>query len=112
MNIGMPSIIIKMLRNKFDQQWSVRKSDSTEAEQARILNLLKPANLNLDARLEGPTLRVQDLMTIEPGHILNFDHALSRPLKLSVNGQNKYEGQLVATRNKKSFLVEKLITDS
>jgi len=112
MNIGMPSIIVKMLRNKFDQQWSVRKTDSTEAEQTRMLNLLKPTNLNLDARLEGSTLLVQDLMSIEPGHILNFDHALSRPVKLSVNGQNKYEGQLVATRNKKSFLVEKLTTNS
>jgi hypothetical protein len=26
MNIGIPSIVVKMLRNKFDQQWSVRKS--------------------------------------------------------------------------------------
>jgi len=111
MNIGMPSIIIKMLRNKFDQQWSVRKSDSTEAEQARILSLLKPANMNLDVRLEGPTLRVQDLMTIEPGHILNFDHALGKPVKMSVNGQNKYEGQLLATRNKKSFQVETLTSE-
>ena len=25
MNIAMPSIIIKMMRQKFDQQWSVRK---------------------------------------------------------------------------------------
>jgi flagellar motor switch protein FliM len=49
-------------------------------------------------------------MTIEPGHILNFDHALSKPVKLSVNGQNKYEGHLVATRNKKCFMVEKLTT--
>jgi flagellar motor switch protein FliM len=97
-----------MLRNRFDQQWSVRKSDSTEAEQARMLNLLKPTNLNLDVRLEGSTLLVQDLMKLEPGHILNFDHALSRPITLSVNGHNKYEGHLVATRNKKSFVVEKL----
>ena len=29
MNIAMPSIIIKMMRQKFDQQWSVRKSEST-----------------------------------------------------------------------------------
>jgi flagellar motor switch protein FliM len=112
MNIGMPSIIIKMLRHKFDQQWSVRKTDSTVAEQTRMLNLLKPTNLHLDARLEGSTLRVQDLMSIEPGHILNFDHPLDRPIRLSVNGQNKYEGQLVATRNKKCFQVEKLTTNT
>jgi flagellar motor switch protein FliM len=112
MNIGMPSIIIKMLRHKFDQQWSVRKTDSTVAEQTRMLNLLKPTNLHLDARLEGSTLRVQDLMSIEPGHLLNFDHPLDRPIRLSVNGQNKYEGQLVATRNKKCFQVEKLTTNT
>ena len=108
MNIGMPSIIIKMLKHKFDQQWSVRKTDSTVAEQTRMLNLLKPTKLHLDARLEGPTLLVQDLLKLEPGHILNFDYPLERPLRLVVNGQDKYEGHLVATRNKKSFQVGKL----
>src|SRR5580698_2055868 len=39
MNIGMPSIVIKMLRQKFDQQWSVRKTDSTEDEQGHMLDL-------------------------------------------------------------------------
>ena len=112
MNIGMPSIVIKMLRNRFDQQWSVRKTDSTVAEQTRMLNLLKPTKLHLDARLEGPTLLVQDLMTIEPGHVLNLDHPLNRPLRLIVNGQSKYLGNLVMTRNRRSFLVEKLDTGS
>jgi hypothetical protein len=28
MNIAMPSIIIKMMRQQFDQQWSLRKSAS------------------------------------------------------------------------------------
>lgn len=109
MNIGMPSIVIKMLRHKFDQQWSVRKTDSTMAEQTRMLNLLKPTKLHLDARLEGPTLLVQDLLKLEPGHVLNFDYPLERPLRLIVNGQEKYEGHLVATRNKKSFQVGKLL---
>src|SRR2546421_9706892 len=27
MNIGIPSIIVKMLRHKFDQQWSLRKTE-------------------------------------------------------------------------------------
>jgi flagellar motor switch protein FliM len=106
MNIGMPSIVIKMLRHRFDQQWSVRKTDSTEAEQTRMLNLLKPTRVHLDARLEGPTLLVQDLMTIEPGDILNLDHPLSRPLTLTVNGQGKFEGHMVADGNRRSFCVE------
>ena len=35
MNIAMPSIIIKMMRQKFDQQWSLRKSASTESRSRR-----------------------------------------------------------------------------
>jgi flagellar motor switch protein FliM len=75
-----------------------------------MLNLLKPTTLHLDARLEGATLLVQDLMALEPGHVLNFDHPVTKPLRLVVNGQNKYEGGLVAMRNKKSFQVDKLTT--
>jgi flagellar motor switch protein FliM len=110
MNIGMPSIVIKMLRQKFDQQWSVRKSDSTVDEQKQVLDRLKPTRLRLDARLDGPSLLVEDLMTLEPGHILNFDHPLDRPLRLMVNGQQKYEGRLVATRNRKAFQIDALTT--
>jgi len=108
MNVGMPSIVIKMLRHKFDQQWSVRKTESTEAEQSRILDLLRPTRLHLDARLEGPSLLVEDLLKLEPGHVLNFDYPVGKPLRLVLNGQDRYEGQLVATRNKKSFQVERM----
>ena len=42
MNIGIPSIVVKMLRQKFDQQWSVRKTQATEEERARVLRLIRP----------------------------------------------------------------------
>src|SRR5215472_370703 len=45
MNIAMPSIIIKMMRQKFDQQWSVRKTHASVAEQARVLRLLRESDL-------------------------------------------------------------------
>src|SRR5260370_2928222 len=65
MNIGIPSIVVKMLRHKFDQQWSVRKSQSTEKEQARIVRLIRPAKMFVDGRLTGPTMRVEDLMDLK-----------------------------------------------
>ena len=45
MNIAMPSIVIKMMRQKFDQQWSVRKTHASEAEQRRVLRVLRQATL-------------------------------------------------------------------
>src|SRR5437764_6984068 len=44
MNMAMPSIVIKMMRQKFDQQWSVRKTHASQAEQARVLRLMRDAS--------------------------------------------------------------------
>jgi flagellar motor switch protein FliM len=43
MKIAMPSIVIKMMRQKFDQQWPVRKFESTDSETDQ--------NLRSDSRL-------------------------------------------------------------
>src|SRR5579864_8596733 len=81
MNIAMPSIVIKMMRQKFDQQWSIRKYPSY-AEQARVLRLLRPATLTLEARLEGPTISVRDLLTLSAGQLLVFDYPVDRAVEL------------------------------
>ncbi len=111
MNVGMPSIIVKMLRQKFDQQWSMRKTESTESEQRRILELLKPAPIRLDARLLGPTISMESLLKIEPGDVLILDYPVDRPLVLHANGKSKYTGRMVGHRNKKSFVVEKQVVE-
>ena len=59
MNIAMPSIVIKMMRQKFDQQWSVRKTHASEPNRRACCGFLREATLTLEARLEGPTLTVR-----------------------------------------------------
>ncbi|MGE5644261.1 MAG: flagellar motor switch protein FliM [Acidobacteriota bacterium] len=107
-NIGMPSIIIKMLRQKFEQQWSVRRAESTNDEQMRIFRLLKPSHLRLDARLQGPTLLVEDMAALAVDDVLTFDFPTDRPLNLLVNNQLKYKGRLVTTGQKKAFVIEEI----
>lgn len=106
MNVGIPSIIIKMLRQKFDQQWSVRKTEVTEDEHSRILRLIKPANLTIDARLEGPTIAIEDMMRLERGDVLSFDFATDKPLDMLVNGKLKFRGQIVSSGRKKAFAIQ------
>ncbi len=109
MNIGFPSIVIKMLRHRFDQQWSVRKSDTSGEQQARMLKLLKPTRMHLDARLTGPALQVDDMLKIEVGDVLAFDYPVDRPITLTVNGRAKYEGHIVGVRRKRGLRIEKLV---
>jgi flagellar motor switch protein FliM len=111
MNIGIPSIIVKMLRQKFDQQWSVRKTRATEEERERVLRLIRPAIINLDARLEGPKLGVEALLNLKEGDVLAFDHPVDRPLNITVNGKLKYQGEVVAAGRKRGFQIQNMVLD-
>lgn len=111
MNIGIPSIIVKMLRQKFDQQWSVRKTKATEEEHSRVLRLIRPALIHLDARLQGPTLSVSTLLDLREGDVLEFDYPVNRPVDVTVNGKLKYRGEVVTSGRKRAFEVHEFITE-
>jgi flagellar motor switch protein FliM len=106
MNIAMPSIVIKMMRQKFDQQWSVRKTHASENEQARVLRILRMATLTMEARLEGPTLTVEDLLGLREGNVLVFDLPVTRAVELTVNGARKFTAHVVTTGKKRACQVE------
>ena len=108
MNIAMPSIVIKMMRQKFDQQWSVRKTHANPAEQVRVLRMLRESTLELEARLEGPTLTIGDLLKLSEGHLLMFDFPVEREVELLVNGTHKYSVQMVSAGRKRACQVDKL----
>ena len=108
MNIGIPSIVIKMLRQRFDQQWSMRKAEATDADYARVLDLVRASTLHLDARLHGPTLLLDDMLKLNEGDVLAFDYPCDRPLDLMVNGKHKYEGRVVLSGRKRAFRIDSL----
>jgi flagellar motor switch protein FliM len=108
MNIAMPSIVIKMMRQKFDQQWSVRKTRASESEQARVLRLLRDASLTVEARMEGPTVTVRNLLDLREGHILMFDYPVDRAVELIVNDSRQFTGNMVSTGAKRACVVEKV----
>jgi len=61
-NIGMPSIVIKMLRQKFEQQWSVRRAQSTTTNRFASCGCSRAAAAS-GARLEGPVVLAETWAT-------------------------------------------------
>jgi flagellar motor switch protein FliM len=108
MNIALPSIVIKMMRQKFDQQWSVRKTHASVAEQARVLRLLRDSSMSLEARLEGPTVSVRDLLSLSEGNLLVFDYPVERSIELRVNGTRKYTAQVVGAGKRRGCVIEQI----
>ena len=90
-NIAIPSVIIKMLIQKFDQQWTARKTASSEADQARVLKLIRPAMKNAggpDERSQGPPGRSA---RCGAGDVLTFDYSIKREVDCITNGCIKFE---------------------
>jgi flagellar motor switch protein FliM len=111
MNIAMPSIIIKMMRQKFDQQWTLRKSASTDTEQQRVLDLIRSAHLPSEVLLSGPQVLLRDLINLEEGDVLSLEFPASRPLDLLLSGQTRYLGGMVNTGRRAAFRVSELLTE-
>ncbi|MDQ2946541.1 MAG: flagellar motor switch protein FliM [Acidobacteriota bacterium] len=108
LNVAIPAINIKMIGQKFEQQWMLRKTDSTEAEQTRMIGLLRQAGVTLDARLTGPRVTVRDLLELQVGDCLKFDYMIEKRIDCLVNGAGKFKGQVIDCNNKRAFTVEQL----
>jgi flagellar motor switch protein FliM len=104
-HIGIPSIVVKMLRQKFDQQWTVRRTQATEGEHARVLKLIKPAAVQVDVRLNGPSLPFRDLLKMDVGDVVTFDYPTSKQLDLVLNGTTKFNGSVIAQGSKRGFQI-------
>ncbi|HTS77507.1 MAG TPA: flagellar motor switch protein FliM [Bryobacteraceae bacterium] len=111
MNLGIPSITVKMLRQKLDQHRTIRRTQPTEEEHIRLLRLIRPAELHLDARLEGPMLGVPELLDLAEGDVLCFDFPETRPIDLAVNGSVKYEGSVVAAGGKRGLQIRRAVAE-
>jgi flagellar motor switch protein FliM len=108
MNIGIPSIVIKMLGQKLEQH-HIRKSEMTEAESNRIMRLIRPAEMRIDCRLSGPKLSVEDLLKLEVDDVVTFDYPVNRPVYVSVNGRTKFQGQVVVSGRKRAVELGELV---
>lgn len=106
MNFGIPSIQLKMMAPKFDQQWALRQRSGSPTDQNQMLRLVQRIPVGLDVRLEGATLQVKDLLHLRPGDVVSLDIPERRPAEMQVNGCRKFLGRLVAAGNTRGFAIE------
>jgi len=109
MNLAIPSLTIKMMRSRFEHQGTLRRGGASEPDQARMLRLAGPAQLRLDARLQGSTLLLEDLIELQEGDVLPFDYPVDRPVDCLVNGKLKYHGRVVQAGTRLGFLIEEYV---
>lgn len=112
MNIAIPTIFVKMLRQKFDQQWSARRTASSEEEQTRVLRLLQSAKLTVEARLPQSTLTLREITNLQPGDLIQLEHPADQPIDVTLNGVLRYRARMTCVRNRLGIDITELCTQS
>jgi flagellar motor switch protein FliM len=111
LNLCIPSRVLKMLRNKFDQQWNVRRPKATGGETERILELMKPVFVSLTSEIQNSTLTVDDLLKVSVGDVIELTNRVGDPALLCVGGNAKFMGRIVQKRGKRAFEIsERFVT--
>lgn len=102
MNIGIPSIIIIMLSHKFADQWTIRKTESTEADTRRAFSRVRNSKVEMDVSLHGPNLMLKDLPNLKVGDVLSFDYPANKPVSVELNGKLKHRCNVVVSHKKRA----------
>ena len=85
------------------------QSASATAEEApapvreMILGALRRANVSVEAVLSGSTLRMGDLLAMEPGHVLMLAQPAGSPLECRINGKPKFRGEWIRHGNRQAL---------
>lgn len=78
----------------------------------KVRRILERAQVNAQVRLNGPSMLFGDLLNLEPGDVLTFDHPLGKELELELNGTPKFKGHVVAAGNKRGFQIKQNCPDA
>jgi flagellar motor switch protein FliM len=105
MNFGVPSVMVKMMGQKLEQQWSVKKQSAGVGPTRRMESLLRDIGVPVEARVSGGSLTVREVLDLTPNDILSLGTPVSRPAEVSVSGVKKFSGRIVAAGRRRAFQV-------
>lgn len=105
-NLVIPSITLKMLRHKFDQQNTTRRAGSPETEAALKQKLSEGLKVDVDCALVGSRIRLTDLLNLRAGDLIDLGIECDQRGSLLVNGVPKFRGEVVADGLKQAVIIE------
>jgi len=104
--LAVPRALFHSAGSQGEQEASMSGPDQTDFN--RNLGLLENAQVELEVRLQGPTLAVTEILALKAGQVITFDYSLQKPLHGLVNGDLGIMGHIVSAGRKRAFQVEQL----
>lgn len=111
LNLGIPSILLKLIRHRFEQQWAMRRKEDVTRDSERIHSLVPYIPVDMAAELRGNAIQVRDFLELEVGDVIGLVQQHDKPMLLAVEGTPRFIGHVVRCRERRGFVVMDLPTE-
>lgn len=103
-NLALPSIFIKRLRDKFEQLQQVRRAESTERDQARVSRTILSSRTEFEAVLSGGTMSLGEFLGLEADRVIVLGSG-QPSFSGILNGREKWTGWAVSVGDRRAFQI-------
>jgi flagellar motor switch protein FliM len=103
MNLALPALFIKRLRNKFDQLEQIRRAEATEDDQLHMGTLLQNGEVDFNVQVAGGTVKAETLLDLSIGDVLILGESCNAPFRGFLNGRPQWVGSILEESGKLAF---------
>jgi len=90
--LALPALLVRLAI----KDSSAKVVPAQAAGRQLVLEAMHTASVCVEAVLSGPTLRMQDLLSLEPGRVLALGPPANCSVECVINGVAKFRGELIA----------------
>lgn len=105
-NLAIPSIFIKRLRDRFDRLQNVQQAASRREDQLRMAKLMRQVGLDFEVRLDGGMVSSQDVADLSVGDVVMLDYPVGRAVGAYLNGHPMYLGRVGASGGRLHYTID------
>jgi flagellar motor switch protein FliM len=106
-NLAIPSLTLKTMGQKFDQQWTAHKAENPATELAIKRKLAQSLQLTVECQYSHTTMGLKDLLSLSAGDVFSLEPGFDESVDVLVNGRPKFKGFLaVSARNSRTVVLE------
>lgn len=105
LRVAVPALIVRLLALKREQEAAAKPAVTPHPG---ILDAVRFAALDMEAVLSGSSVRMSDLLAMEPGEILMLGQTVGAPVECRVNGRTKFRGELIQTGTRRAMQIDGL----
>ena len=104
--VAIPSISLKAMRQRFDQQPGDRKTPSREIEMEIRRKLSRELVLSMNCELAGAHIRLGDLLNLAVGDVIDLNIPCNSAAAVMVNGTAMFTGIVTVSESRMALMIQ------